>query len=101
LFHTLSAGAGPGEASVVPPTPVTKGWLAGSSTAGVPLRFCPAMKQSSAPLSPAAATIVWPWAAASWNSVLSAVASEEPSIGSHWPHEVVMTLARSWLIIAL
>src|SRR5215475_844602 len=33
LFHTASVAGGPTDWSVVPPTPVTNGWLAGSSTA--------------------------------------------------------------------
>ncbi len=32
VFHTDSVGAGPRALSVVPPTAVTHGWLAGSST---------------------------------------------------------------------
>ena len=59
------------------------------------------MPQSSAPLSPAAATIVWPWAAASWNRVFSPWASLDPSSASHSPQEVEITFAVSWLMIAL
>jgi len=33
LFQTCSLGRGPNEVIVVPPTPVTNGWLDGSSTA--------------------------------------------------------------------
>jgi hypothetical protein len=36
LFHTDSEGGGPMADSDVPPTPVTHGWLAGSSTVRVP-----------------------------------------------------------------
>ena len=32
-FHTVSVGGGPMAVSEVPPTPVTHGWLGGSSTA--------------------------------------------------------------------
>ena len=35
LFQTASVGGGPTALSEVPPTPVTYGWLAGSSTAAL------------------------------------------------------------------
>ena len=87
--------------SVVPPTPVTNGWLAGSSTAGD--RFGTPGEgglQSSEPWSPEAETIDWPCAAASWKSVFSAC---RPSVlsASHSPHETDITWARFWVIIAL
>ena len=57
LFHTLSVGRGPRAVIVVPPTPVTKGWLEGSSTAAWIWGTAPPVSQSSAPLSPLAATM--------------------------------------------
>ena len=57
LFQTLSVGRGPRAVGVVPPTPVTNGWLEGSSTAAWVCGATPPVSQSSAPLSPAAATI--------------------------------------------
>src|SRR5580658_4141054 len=92
-FHTFSVGGGPIWDRVVPPTPVTSGWLEGSSTArAFDLSWG---WQSSEPLSPAAATTLWPWTAASWNSVFSASAAEAPSSASHSPHDVEMTSALS------
>ena len=81
----------------MPPTPVTYGWLAGSSTWSVG----GVGKQSSEPSSPDAETIVIPWAAASWNRVFSADACPNPSSSSHCPHDVVTTCAARWLMIVL
>src|SRR5579862_8298630 len=100
-FHTTSLGGGPRALIVVPPTAVTNGWLAGSSTASDGFGSEPLPLQSSDPSSPAADTIDWPWTAASSNSVFSAFAAPEPSSGSHWPQELVITLARSCEIAAL
>src|SRR5579884_4339812 len=86
-FHTLSDGRGPSESIRVPPTPVTYGWLAGSSTCAVG----GAGKQSSAPSSPEAEKIDMPSAAASWKSVFSAEAALDWLTYSHCPHEAVTT----------
>ena len=80
---------------------MTNGWLEGSSTAACVCGSAPPVLQSSAPLSPDAATIDWPWTVACSNRVFSAAASVGPSADSHWPHETVTTRARSWLMIAL
>ena len=93
-FHTTSL-RGDSCCSEVPPTPVTYGWLAGSWTVapGCPL-------QALAPVSPDAAKIVWPWAAASSNSVFSACAPFVPSVDSQLPQEVETTSGvTGWLII--
>ena len=98
-FHTVSPRRAPvvGFAlRVVPPTPVTNGWLAGSSTCSV----CGVGKQSSDPSSPDADTIVIPWAAASSNRAFSEDAWLNPSSSSHCPHDVVTTCAARWLMIA-
>jgi hypothetical protein len=99
-FHTDSPRRAPVvvlAVRVVPPTPVTNGWLAGSSTSSVG----GVGKQSSDPSSPDADTIVIPWAAASWNRVFSDDACPIPSSCSHCPHDVVTTCAARWLMIAL
>src|ERR1700747_1258023 len=96
-FHTLSLGRGPSALSLVPPTPVTYGWLAGSSTCAVG----GVGKQSSAPWSPEAETIDSPWAAASWNRVFSADASADLLRNSRCPHEAVTPWATCWLMIML
>src|SRR5487761_2704632 len=72
-----------------PPTAVTKGWEAGSSTAGL-LLVMPL--QSEQPESPAAATTVWPWAAICSKIGCSAAGSLDGS-DSHVPHDVVTTVA--------
>ena len=73
-FHTRSPGASAAaEMSEVPPTPVTLGCPAGSSTAK-PVNPVWLM-QSVDPESPDAASTVCPWAAASANSVASACSS--------------------------
>ena len=97
-FHTVSLARAPAAFVVrlVPPTPVTNGWLAGSSTCSVG----GVGKQSSDPSSPDAETTVMPCAAASWNSVFSEEADCWPSSCSHCPHDVVTTWARCWLMIA-
>ena len=94
-FQTLSVGRGPSADNVVPPTPVTSGWLAGSSTAGWVWGSCPEVLQSCAPLSPPAATMVWPWTAAWANRLASACASVAPRAASHSPQETLTTCARS------
>ena len=71
-FHTDSLGGGPSPLIVVPPTPVTHGWPAGSSTSRRVSLELGKMKQSSDPSSPAAATTVWPWATACWKIDASA-----------------------------
>jgi hypothetical protein len=81
--------------SEVPPTPVTQGWLAGSSTLGVLL-----LAQSCAPLSPEAAKTACPWLTASMNRSFSAPAAELPCLGSHNPHDVETTSALFWDTIA-
>ena len=101
LFQTLSTGGGPIALRVVPPTPVTSGWLAGSSTAAVSSRPAALVAQSSDPSSPPAATNVWPSTEACSKSSFSARAEATPSWASHSPHETVTTWARSWLTIAL
>jgi hypothetical protein len=88
-FQTFWVGAGPRAVISVPPTPVTNGWLAGSSTARA---FVP---QSSEPESPAAAKIDWPWVAACWKSVPSSLMTEAPAVDSQSPHDVETTLAVS------
>src|SRR6202012_3646045 len=75
LFHTVSVGRGPVAVSVVPPTPVTNGWLGGAATAGGVPGSDPEVSQSSAPVSPSAATIDCPWTVACSNRVFSATAS--------------------------
>ena len=76
-FHAVSVGGVPAAVHWVPPAPVTKGWLEGSSTASAS-SASPDSTQSSEPSSPEAATMVWPWAAASSNSVFSAWAAALP-----------------------
>src|SRR5436305_1568676 len=98
LFQTLSAGGGPNPLSVVPPTEVTYGWLLGSSTASAGLGGVSA-KQSSEPLSPAAAKMLCPSVAACWNRLLSALAEAWPLSDSQAPQEVEITCARFWLMI--
>ncbi len=101
LFQTDSLGGGPSPLSVVPPTPVTNGWLDGSSTASDKSGMLGSGPlQSSEPSSPDAETIDWPWAAASWNNVLSACRPSELD-GSHSPHETDITFARFCVMIAL
>jgi hypothetical protein len=101
LFQAVSPGRGPMECRLVPPTPVTNGWLDGSSTPAWLWGTAPPALQSSAPLSPDAATIDCPWIVACSKSVFSAPASAAPSADSHCPQEIVTTRARSWLTIAL
>src|SRR6202035_2724077 len=79
-FHAVSVGAGPRASRVVPPTPVTHGWLAGSSTARRVSDELGKKKQSSDPSSPAAAVTVWPCATACWKIVDSACRST----GANW-----------------
>src|ERR1700722_19760554 len=93
-FHADSVGGVPDAVHDVPPAPVTKGWLAGSSTARVSSVY-PLPRQSSDPSSPEAATTLWPWAAASSKRVSSAWAEALPADGSHRPHDVEMTRAVS------
>src|SRR5947209_3138818 len=101
LFHTDWEGGGPIWLVVVPPTPVTNGWLAGSSTASPLSMLVGGLLQSSDPPSPEAEMIVWPCAAACSNSVLSACAFLDCSSCSHSPHETEITLARLSLMILL
>ncbi len=96
LFQVVSVGApAPAAVSEVPPTPVTPGWSAGSSTARPVNPGVEPEKQSLDPASPDAATIVWPWVAALANSVCSVARSLGSIIGSHWPQLVDSTLAVS------
>jgi len=88
-FQTTWVAGGPSAVSVVPPTPVTYGWLAGSSTASE------SSSQSSEPESPAAAKTDCPLVAASSKRVFSAAIVEEPASDSHRPHDVEMTFAVS------
>ena len=82
-----------------PPTPVTSGWEAGSSTAAAvssgPVGGDWAM-QSDEPLSPEAANTVWPWAA-----ICSKIgASSAWSLNaSQIPHEMLTTWAVSSVAI--
>src|ERR1700691_5090081 len=90
VFQADSVGGVPVALSVVPPTPVTYGWLAGSSTARVPL------SQPSAPSSPAAAITLWPCTAACSKSEYSSAASDGASwltVDSHSPQESLTTWA--------
>src|SRR5580704_16432294 len=98
-FQTDSRGAGLTAARLVPPTPVTNGCEDGSSTARAVLLFWGS--QSSEPLSPVAARTVWPWTAACWNTVLSALAAAAPWRASHMPQLVVITWAVSLLTMVL
>ena len=98
-FHAVSVGVDPRAVHDVPPTPVTKGWLDGSSTAKVSSLLTVLPRQSSDPSSPEAATMVWPWMAASSKRVFSARAVALPVSGSHRPHDVETTLAWSWSMI--
>ena len=91
VFHTFSTGAGPTESSWVPPTDVTPGWLAGSSTSRLVLAENPGALQSSDPESPAAARKVCPWAAACCSRFASTSISVVPASGSHSPQLVVST----------
>jgi hypothetical protein len=91
--HTVSAPGVPRSARLVPPTAVTNGWLAGSSTASAwdPL---PPTLQAEDPESPDAASTVSPWLAASSKSVFSVAmrpASYFSVLDSHRPQEVEMT----------
>ncbi len=90
-FQTDSPVGGPGVFSVVPPTAVTNGWLAASSTAR---RELPS--QPSDPASPVATKMLWPCVAACSNSVFSALSALGSFIrvdDSHRPHESLTTLA--------
>ena len=98
LFHTVWVGGGPSLDIVVPPTPVTSGWLAGSSTASEVLPS--EALQSSEPESPEEANTDCPCVTASSNSVLSDW-TMLASPGSHRPHEVEITCALFWLRIEL
>src|SRR5512133_2415602 len=60
--------------NVVPPTPVTKGFEAGKSTAG-PRLAAVARSQSAAPLSPEATAIVIPCPFANWEAVTTVFTS--------------------------
>jgi hypothetical protein len=86
-FHTVSVGGGPRAVKLVPPTPVTYGWLAGSSTAS------DEVSQSEEPLSPAAAKTDWPSVADSWKRVASSEGTVEPDSASQSPQEVETTWA--------
>ena len=97
-FHTDSLG--PLRLSTVsPPTPVTSGWEAGSSTAA-PTSGGPSCgdcsTQSEEPLSPEAANTVWPWAAICSRIGASAAWSLK---ASQIPHEVLTTWAVSSVAI--
>ncbi len=94
-FHTACPAAVP-VGSAVPPTPVTSGWLAGSSTAR-PSFFVgvPSGKQPSEPSSPEAASMVWPWAAMTWKMSFSRPAAVDVSVASHTPQLLLTTWARS------
>jgi hypothetical protein len=92
-FQTDSTVGGPSAPSLVPPTPVTNGWLAASSTARAELPFAGA--QPAEPLSPAATKTLCPCVAASWKSVFSAASSVGSVNGSHRPHESLTTCAVS------
>src|SRR5664280_324471 len=87
-FHTLWT-SGLKLETVRPPTPVTRGWEAGSSTAGL-LLVMPV--QSEEPKSPAAETTVWPCAAICSKITCSAVGPPLGSI-SQSPQDVVMIVA--------
>src|SRR6185437_10544520 len=82
----------------VPPTPVTSGSLAGESTASAVLPL--ACRQSSEPLSPVAAKIDCPCAAACVNSECSALRSLALSYFSQMPQLVDTVCALSSLTIA-
>src|ERR1039457_6454610 len=94
-FQTLSDVA----RIVVPPTPTTYGWLAGSSTARAAPSGEPSPRQSVDPESPAAANTVCPWVAATANRPLSAEISDASLSRSHMPHEVEMTRSVSALMM--
>src|ERR1700761_5337358 len=94
-FHTLCVGGGPRAVGLVPPTPVTYGWLPGSSTASA------LVPQSLEPSSPAAAKIDCPSVAACSNSVFSSPVMVEPVSDSHSPHEVETTLTALLSTIAV
>ena len=90
-FHTDSPAGGPSVVSAVPPTAVTNGWLAASSTASSELPSHP-----SDPASPDATKMLCPCVAACWNSVFSAVSALGSFISvedSHSPQESLITLA--------
>jgi hypothetical protein len=60
----------------------------------------PAVKQPSDPESPAAARIVWPWAAACSNRVVySPIVPFDSAAGSHIPQLVDTTWTSSWFTI--
>src|ERR1700684_2059000 len=81
--HTVCAV----EVALVPPTPSTKGWVAGSHTDRSDVSS-PDPSQPVDPWSPIAAKTVWPWELASSNRVCSALAVVVLSSSSHSPQEV-------------
>ena len=101
-FQTVSGGAPTGAApspvSVVPPTPVTFGWLAGSSV-NRPVLPLVLPEQSSDPLSPVAAKMLCPWAAISAKIAASAATLLAETTGSQLPQLVLTALA--WSSVAI
>src|SRR5690242_14096016 len=94
LFQAVSAGAATDPAKLVPPTPVTYGCTAGSST----WRRQGFEGSSYAPLSPEAAYMVCPLTAMRWKIWFSTDINEDPPFTtmtlatcSGYPHEVLTT----------
>ena len=79
----------------VPPTPVTRGCEAGSSTAMAWAFDVPSCRQSKAPSSPDAAVMLCPCMAIWVKATFSATAAPAPMSGSHKPQLVLIESARS------
>ena len=86
-WQSFQTGSTPAPSRSVPPTPVMFGSSAGVSTASAeePL---PLAKQSAEPLSPVAATTVWPCATACASRMSSAELNVGSDDGSHRPQLV-------------
>src|SRR5215472_15017098 len=96
-FQTTS----PVRSILVPPTPTTNGWLAGSPADSIGDTPPPMVRQPVDPLSPEAASTVCPCAAASSKIACSNLASVVVIAASQTPQEVEITWSRLASTMAL